>query len=119
MVKYDFILNKVQHLKKEKIGNVLFYIASSDCEFQKDDSPESYLQTTSGKSGFPSGLKDAISALASGLFDNIGNQLNELQKPSEVRVDLSLTFSEKANSWIIGLQGDQKIGITLIWKKNV
>jgi hypothetical protein len=109
----------MQALKEEVIGSVSFYIAASDSKFDFDDSQDDYLVPTSGEATSIPELKDVISSLASGLFDNVSKQLKDIPKPSEIKVELSVSLAQKLGGWIIGLQSDQKINLTFTWKGNV
>ena len=105
-------------MKKEKIGGIDFYIFSSEELLETAAPSHGYLDTTSAQPRPPS-LKDAISGLAMGLFENLSDQISSLNAPSEIKVELSISFSEKLDAWVVGLQGDQKINLSITWKGGV
>jgi len=73
----------MQALKEEVIGGVSFYIATSDSKFDFENCQDGYLERTSGEATRIPELKDVISSLASGLFDNVSEQLKDIPRPSE------------------------------------
>ncbi len=105
-------------MKKEKIGGIDFYISSSEELLETAAPSRGYFDTTSSQPRSPS-LKDAISGLAMGLFENLSDQISSLNAPSEIKVELSISFSEKLDAWVVGLQGDQKINLSITWKGGV
>jgi len=105
-------------MKKEEIGGIDFYISSSKELLESDAPSRGYLDTTSAQPRSPS-LKDAISGLAVGLFENLSDQISSLNAPSEIKVELGISFSEKLDAWVVGLQGDQKVNLSITWKGDV
>jgi hypothetical protein len=101
--------------RRETIGGIDYYISSSEEHLETTAPSRGYLDTTSAQPRPPS-LKDAISGLAIGLFENLGDHISSLNAPSEINVELSISFSEKLEAWVVGLQGDQKINLSITWK---
>ena len=102
--------------KREVFGNteILVMPIEDDREFSYEGEDEGGLVYTSAGSKTAEKMQCVIRAIAEGISEEL-EKIKKALRPSTVEMEVSLGFSEQSNAWIIGVKGEQKVSLKIVW----